>query len=109
VSALDDALVRAFESGELEAKDFDHRAHLRVAWCYLRALPVDRAKTRFLAGLRLIVSRLGVPEKLDVATTEAYFTALDRAMREPSLRGATLEALLAACPALCERPRRART
>jgi hypothetical protein len=108
VTALDDALLRAFESGELDAKDFDHRAHLQVAWCYLRALPLHEATARFIEGLRRIVTRLGIPEKLDLAMTTAYFAALDHAMSDPALRGATLEELLAARPALLMRPAPAR-
>ena len=104
MSLLDDAELRAFESGTLDAKDFDHRAHLHVAWCYLQALPLDEAAARFIEGLRRIVTRLGVPEKLDVAVTHAYFAALDHAMRDSALRGATLEELLAARPALFTRP-----
>jgi hypothetical protein len=108
MSSLDEALLRVFESGELDAKDFDHRAHLRVAWCYLRALPLEEATARFVEGLRRIVSRLGVPEKLDVAMTRAYFVALEHAMREPMLRDATFEELLSARPSLLAAPASAR-
>jgi homogentisate 1,2-dioxygenase len=108
VSSLAHPLLRAFESGELDAKDFKHRAHLQVAWCYLRALPLDEAAARFIEGLRRIATRAGVPEKLDVAMTHAYFAALDQAMRDPALCGATLDQLLAAHPALLRRPAPAR-
>jgi hypothetical protein len=46
-SASDQAFVHQFETGQLAPSDFNHRAHVALAYCYLCEGNVDDAYTRF--------------------------------------------------------------
>jgi hypothetical protein len=77
---MQDPLVVAFESARLPATGFRHREHLRVAWCYLRVLPVEAALERYAHHLRALTVALGVAEKFDAELTRQYFQRLASAM-----------------------------
>lgn len=97
---LTDALVRAFEDRTVDPKAFGHRQHLYVAWCYLRALPLEGAIARYVAHLRRLVASHGAPEKYHATITWAYLVALHDTMAEhPAL---DFDDLLRACPGLLD-------
>ncbi|MCB9565285.1 MAG: hypothetical protein H6709_11825 [Kofleriaceae bacterium] len=96
--------MRAFEAGVVPAAGFHHRDHLHVAWCYLRAMPLEDALARYVRHLRALTVALGVPGKYHATITWAYVILLDDAMHDPALAGADLDAVLAARPALLARP-----
>lgn len=97
---LTDPLVQAFESATLDPAAFHHRDHLYVAWCYLRALPVEEALARYVRHLRQLAAAAGAPHKFHATITWAYVVLLDAAMdRSP---GATFDQLLADHPALLD-------
>ena len=89
---LSDPLVTAFEEARVDAASFHHREHLYVAWCYLRALPLEQALARFVHHLHELTIALGVPEKFHATMTWAYIVLLREAMdRSP---GASFDELL---------------
>lgn len=97
---LTDALVRAFEDRTVDPTAFGHRQHLYVAWCYLRALPLEEAIARYVAHLRRLVASVGAPEKYHATITWAYLVALHDAMAEhPAL---DFDDLLRVCPGLLD-------
>ncbi len=55
--------VERFERGDIEATEFDHEAHVYVAWNYLRRLQLPEAIARYSAGLKALTRRLGVEQK----------------------------------------------
>lgn len=55
----DEALMQAFEAGQVPAEGFHHVQHVRVAWNYLRVLPLPEALARFCAGLRQFAAAQG--------------------------------------------------
>ena len=55
--------IADFEAGAIDARLFDHRAHLHVGWCYLRQYPLAEAIARFTAALRSLTLRLGAEAK----------------------------------------------
>ena len=57
----DAALVAAFESTELE--QFSHVEHVRVAWWYLRILPLAEALARCSTGIRRFAAAKGATDK----------------------------------------------
>jgi hypothetical protein len=95
---LTDPLVVAFESAAVDPTQFHHREHLYVAWCYLRALPLEDALARYVCHLRRLANALGVPEKFHATITWAYVVLLHDAMERS--RGASFDALLIENPAL---------
>lgn len=69
-------LFDRFEQGIINAATFDHRAHLEVAWQALGRMPLEDALAWYLRHLRALVTRLGVPGKLDVTLTWAWLLLL---------------------------------
>jgi hypothetical protein len=55
----DEELMEAFEAGRVPAEGFHHRQHVRVAWHYLRSLPLPDALTRFCTGLKQFAAAQG--------------------------------------------------
>lgn len=50
---MDDAeLLRQFEAGTLPLAEWTHRAHVKAAFLYLRALPFEEALKRMRAGIQ---------------------------------------------------------
>lgn len=97
---LTDALVRAFEDRTVDPKAFGHRQHLYVAWCYLRALPLEDAIARYIEHLRRLAASHGAPEKYHATITWAYLVALHDAMAEQP--GLNFDRLLRARPELLD-------
>lgn len=81
----DEAFVEAFESGTLKPELFPHRAHVRLAWLYLRQYPLAAAGARFTAGVRAFATAVGKPEKYHETITWAYLLIIqDRVARMPA-------------------------
>jgi hypothetical protein len=97
---MTDPLVQAFERAAIDPTKFHHREHLYVAWCYLRALPLEDALARYVHHLRRLANALGVPQKFHATMTWAYVVLLHDAMeRSP---GASFDELVAMNPAILD-------
>jgi hypothetical protein len=87
----DDEFLAAFESGTLA--DFHHADHIRVAWIYLRRLPVPRASERMAESLRQFAARKGVHQKYHETITHAWmilvWDALERDRKTAACKAAT--------------------
>lgn len=95
---LTDPLVQSFERTTIDPSTFHHREHLYVAWCYLRALPLEDALARYVRHLRQLATALGAPDKFHATMTWAYLVVLHDAMdRSPD---ASFADLLAKNPTL---------
>ncbi|MGH8372690.1 MAG: hypothetical protein ACRETO_08155 [Gammaproteobacteria bacterium] len=68
----DDAFAEAFEALDLDPKHFNHRGHLRLAWCYLTWLPLGEASRRCADSIRRFATHHGQPEKFHVTMTLAF-------------------------------------
>ena len=68
----EESLVRLFEAGEVPPDGFHHRDHVRVAWWYLRQLPLPEALTRFSVALRRFAIAQGKPDLFHETITTAY-------------------------------------
>ncbi|MEJ7732608.1 MAG: hypothetical protein WKG00_25815 [Polyangiaceae bacterium] len=99
-AVLNDPAVVAFEHATIDPRTFHHREHLYVAWCYLRALPLEEALARYVRHLRRLAAALGSPNKFHATMTWGYMVLLHAAMdRSPD---AGFEQLLAEHPALAD-------
>src|SRR5215216_4748874 len=73
----DEAFARAFEAGTVGPADFDHVAHVRVAWVYLReAESLDEALSRMRDGIRGFAAAAGVPGKYHETITVLWMRVL---------------------------------
>lgn len=67
--------IEAFESGCIVSREFNHTAHIYVAWLYLQRYPTADAISRFTTGLRRLTAKFGVPDKYH-ATISWFFLLL---------------------------------
>jgi hypothetical protein len=101
----DDALWEAFSTRSLGHAQWDHRAHLRIAWMHLARFPLFEAHLRMRAGIVLLNSVHGLVE----SSARGYFETLTFAwlvlVAEARLgsTAATSLAFLEAHPALLAR------
>jgi hypothetical protein len=58
----DDEFLSAFEARTLPFTQWTHRAHVKVAFCYLRRLPLAAALDKVRAGIRAYNAANAVPE-----------------------------------------------
>lgn len=77
----DEALMQAFESGEVPDGGFHHAEHVRVAWWYLRRLPVAAALARFRTGLRRFAQARGKPGLYHETITTAYVLLIEERLQ----------------------------
>ena len=64
--------VAAFEECSLPPAGLSHRAHVRLAWIYLREHPLPQALNRFSTGLKRYAASLGASAKYHETITWAY-------------------------------------
>jgi hypothetical protein len=76
----DEAFARAFEEGSVTPAQFDHVAHVRVAWVYLReAGSMDAALCRMRDAIRRFAAAAGVPQKYHETITVLWMRLLAEA------------------------------
>ena len=94
----DREFVAAFEDCTLPPDQFPHRAHVRLAWLYLRDASLLDALVRFVEGLKRYAGSLGATAKYHETVTWAYMFLIHERMA----RGehATFEDFAAANPDL---------
>jgi len=97
------ALIEKFERGDIEADEFDHAAHLRLAWDYLARCDVPETLFRYTRGLKRLTERLGVPRKYHETFTGGLLLLI--AERIDSDRANDFEAFRRANPDLFADPR----
>src|SRR6478735_8183397 len=83
VSADDDRFRAAFEALEVASGEFDHAAHVRLAYVYLCEGSVESAVERMKAALLAFLAHLGVSEsKYHETITRAWVMAVDHFMNQ---------------------------
>ncbi len=70
----------AMDAGTLAPQDFDHRAHIAVAYEALREDDFFTASKRIADGLKRLTIAAGVPEKFHATITQAFISAIAEAM-----------------------------
>jgi len=76
--------VDAFENGAIDPEDFDHEAHVYVAWLYLERLPLLEAIAKFDAALRRLTVNLGIPGKYHATITWFFMMLIaERRNKQP--------------------------
>lgn len=77
ISAEDRAFRQAFEALKVGADDFNHRAHVRLAYIYLCEMPVDEAGVAMKRALLAFLAHLGAePTKYHETITRAWIKAV---------------------------------
>jgi hypothetical protein len=99
----DDEFVAAFMACRLAPEDFDHRAHLRIAWLLLRRHSLELAIEEICTGIARIALHFGAAEKFNRTLSEALVRLIARG--EARAPNATFEEFLAANVALVQNVR----
>jgi hypothetical protein len=74
----DELFARAFERGAVPPSEFDHRAHLRVAWVYLReATSQHAALARIRREIQRFATSVGKSQKYHETITVVWMMLLD--------------------------------
>jgi hypothetical protein len=99
----DDRRFRAaFELGSIPPGDFDHRAHLRLAYVYLAECDVETAAVRMRAALLSFLERNGVEAtKYHETMTRAWILAVRHFMAK-SPGASSANAFIEANPAMLD-------
>lgn len=79
-----------FEAGDMPPDQFDHRAHVRLAWVYLTEDGADAATARMRDALKRFITRNGIEaSKYHETMTSAWVRAVRHFMeRTPAARSA---------------------
>jgi hypothetical protein len=73
----DAEFLAALESCTLPEIAFDHRAHLRAAWLYLRGRPFPEAIAAMSAALKRYSGHMGKPDRYHETITVAYMAVIN--------------------------------
>jgi hypothetical protein len=91
-----------FEAGAVPAATFDHRAHVRLAYCYLAEGDADTALERMRTGLLAFLRHHGIAaSKYHETITRAWILAV-RHFMEISGASASADAFIEANPTLLD-------
>ncbi len=74
----DSDFLQAFEAGRIPPDEWNHRAHVRMAYLYIRDLPFDVALNRIRAGIQQLNAVHQTPEALDRGYHETMTQAFAR-------------------------------
>lgn len=77
----DEEFLTAFERAGFDRHDFPHRAHLRMAWLYVRRLGLEGAVDRVTAGIRSLAEHHGQAARYHDTLTRAWVYAVAAADR----------------------------
>ena len=71
-----DSLMSRFEKQQVTGEEFNHRAHLQVAWCYIHKFPLVKVREKFHDDLILLTKTLGAEEKYHRTLTDFFLDYL---------------------------------
>jgi hypothetical protein len=97
----DDAFLARFERAGFAAHEFPHRAHLRMAYLYVRRLGPVAAADRVAAGILHLATAHGHRARYNETLSRAWVQVVALAMQRTGAE--SFEALLAAHPALLDK------
>jgi hypothetical protein len=98
----DEQFARAFERGEVSPAAFDHRAHVRVAWVYVREGPTfDAATTRMREAIRRFAAAANAAQKYHETITVLWMRLLAEAAGR--VAPCELAELFEQCPELADK------
>lgn len=78
----DSEFLVQFENQTLPPEMFNHIAHIRLAWLYVRVLDVDTATEKTCAGLKAYAESLGAKDKFHLTISHALVRIIALRMNE---------------------------
>jgi len=74
------ALIDTFERCAIDPERFKHADHMRLAWSYLRQMPLPEALIKMRDGLKRLTEFLGKPDRYHETVTFAYVMLIQERM-----------------------------
>ncbi len=82
----DETFLERFERCQIAADDWGHREHIKVAYLYLRRIPLDVAVSRMRECLKALQAAFQVPDALDrgyhETMTQVWMRLVDFTLRQ---------------------------
>jgi hypothetical protein len=82
----DEEFLRTFEAGQWPLEQWHHKQHIKVAYLYLRQLPLDQAIARIRQGIKAHNAAQGVKESptsgYHETMTQAWLRLVDVTLKE---------------------------
>lgn len=104
ISADDQAFRAAFETGAMAPAEFDHSAHVRLAYVLLCQWPAEQAAEAMTRALRAYLAHHGIdPAKYHATLTRAWILAVHHGMADAEPPCDSAAAFLARHPQLLDR------
>jgi len=69
--------IQQFESGQVDAEQFDHEAHVYVGWLFVRTFELGEAIARYDTALKRLTRKLGVPDKYHATITWLFLMLIN--------------------------------
>ena len=95
------ASLERFLNGEVEPREFPHRAHVHMAFALLKRCDFTTALTRYEQALRGLTARAGRPEAFNLTVTVAFLALIAERMAQGDY--ADFAAFAAAHPELLDK------
>ena len=96
----DNEFLKQFEQQTLDPNEFNHIAHLRIAWLYMNKFDLKTAIKKVTSGISSYANSLGASNKFNHTLTEA--TIYIMAERSKKLENNSFQTFLAKNPDLIE-------
>lgn len=90
IALTDDELVAGFESATLSSDAFRHADHVRLAWIYLRRMPLLKAIRTYRDGLRRFATAQGSAARYHETVTWAFLILINERLHAAGAGGKDL-------------------
>ncbi len=75
--------IEDFEKGSVDPEQFDHEAHVYVAWSYLQKYDLEDAIAKFSEALRSLTRKLGIESKYHETITWFFLILIAESKNKP--------------------------
>ena len=73
--------IEAFEAGSVDPDQFDHEAHIFVAWLFLQEFDLKEAIDRFCGALKRLTKKLGIETKYHETITWFFMISINERLK----------------------------
>ena len=75
--------IEDFENGSIDPEQFDHEAHVYIAWSYLQKYDLEDAIGKFSKALRSLTRKLGIESKYHETITWFFLILIAESRDKP--------------------------
>ena len=75
--------IAEFENGSIDPEQFDHEAHVFIAWSYQQKYDLEDAIAKFSEALRSLTRKLGIESKYHETITWCFLSLIAESRNKP--------------------------